>query len=235
MKRSTRHSRTTNDARAQRVVDHVLRHRISTNGAIRRHVCTDLSPNSVSKLTAGLCRKGLLARHPLFPPAVYFTLGETAARDRGVRLHRAQPLGPQALPMEYGVLAYAALGTVYHRRLTSDELEQLLPGAPASLLSETPYCLDESQRTSVLELLRVDLGGRADHVARKTAAEIRHRKAEPAFGPWLRQGRLRLVIVTGAAEKAAAIRAAVDQHLWPDGLSIHLAVVPQLLRLTGRI
>lgn len=67
-------------------------------------------PNSVSKLTAGLCHRGLLARHPLFPPAVYFTLGETAARDRGVRLHRAQPLGPQALPIGNGVPAYATLG-----------------------------------------------------------------------------------------------------------------------------
>lgn len=235
MKRSSRNPRPANDARAQRVVDHVLRHRISTNGAIRRHICPELSPNSVSKLTAGLCHRGLLARHPLFPPAVYFTLGEAAARDRGVRLHRALPLGPQALPIEYGVLAYAALGSSYHRRLNLDELEQLLSGAPASLLSEAPYCLDETKRESVLELFRVDLGGRADHVARKAASIIRDRKAEPAFASWFQQGRVRLVIVTGAAEKAAAIRAAVDQHLWPDGLSIHLAVVPHLLRLTGRI
>lgn len=235
MKRPGQHARKTTDERQRRIIEHVLRHRISTNAAIRRHVCPQLTPNAVSKLTAAFCRNGVLACHPLFPPLVYFTLGKQAAAERGLPLRRTLPLGPQALPIEYGVLAYAALGSGNHLRLTSDELQRLLPGVPGSLL-DAPYSLDENGTpTPVLELIRVDLGGSADHVARKCAADLRLRKTEPAFGAWIKEARLRLVIVTGAPDKAAAIRTAVNQHLWPDGLPIHFAVVPQLLRLTGRI
>lgn len=235
MKVQRQHSRKTNDERQRRIVEHVLRHRISTNEAIRRHVCPNLTPNAVSKLTAKLCKRGVLASHPLFPPLVYFTLGKRAIADKGLPLKRTLPLGPQALPIEYGALAYAALGSGNHCRLTVPELKRLLPGATAVLL-DVPYSLDENGTpTPVLELIRVDLGGSADHVARKCAADLRQRQREAAFQTWISQGRLRLVIVTGTPDKSAAIRSALDQHLWPDGLSIHFAVVPPLLRLTGRI
>src|SRR5690606_24238491 len=134
---------------------------------------------------------------------------------------------------EYATLAYTALGERPHRRLSLNELTSLLPGASRALL-DAPSAPDEHSAASVLALIRIDLGGRADHVARKCAADLRFRQAEPAFSAWLNPRRFRLVIVTGAAEKAATIRSAVDRHLWPDGLSIHLAVVPELLLFTGR-
>ena len=221
-------------SRRQRIVEHVMQHRISTNSVIHKHICPDLTPNAVSKATTRLCAKGLLVQHPLFLTTNYFTLGSAGARLLGVPLYRARPLGPQALVIEYGVLAHAAMGSTYRQRLTSADLDELLPGV-RPLLVHAAYCLDESSCPSVLELVRVDLGGGADHVARKAAFDFRLRRNEPAFQPWLSDHRLRLVIVTGSTDKSAAIRAAVNQHLWPDGLSIHLAVVTPLLRLTGRI
>src|SRR5690606_2810752 len=106
------------------------------------------TPNAVAKLTGRLCRKRVLARHPLFPPSLYFTLGRQSAAARGLPLRCTFPLGPQALAMEYATLAYTALGERPHRRLSLDELTSLLPGASRTLL-DAPYALDEHSAASV--------------------------------------------------------------------------------------
>jgi len=48
------------------------------------------------------------------------------------------------------------------------------------------------------------------------------------------EGKFRLVVITTTKEKSAAIRRALNRHEWPEGLAIHLSVVPQLLSLTVR-
>ena len=180
-----------------------------------------------------MCRERLLAKHPLHHPQVYFTLGPRGAQQLGLPPHRACPLGPQALPTEFGALAYATLGPAYHHRLTTVELQERFPWLPAPML-DFPHCLDTSAQPPVLELVRVELGGTPDHVARKCDGDIQARRPIREFQQLLNDKRFRLVVVTSSAHKAAAIRTALDQHLWPDGLQIHLAVVTQLLSLSPR-
>jgi hypothetical protein len=112
------------------------------------------------------------------------------------------------------------------------ELQRVCPWLPAELL-DFPHCLDESGELPVVELIRVDLGGKPDHLARKCDTDVQVRRRNGEFENLVRQGRFRLVVITGTAPKAAAIEAALNQHVWPDGLQFHLAVVPDLVLLIG--
>lgn len=219
--------------RDQQILEHVFRHRMTTNGVLHKLFLRNRQPNAVTKITSRMCRECLLAKHPLHHPRVYYTLGPRGAQQLGVTSHRTCPLGPQALPTEFGALAYAALGPAYHQRLTTTEVGAHFPWLPEPLL-DFPHCLDTSAQPPVLELIRVDLGGTPDHVARKCDGDIQARRQYREFQRLLDEKRFRLVVVTSSSHKAAAIRSALDQHLWPDGLQIHLAVVTQLLFLHAR-
>lgn len=219
--------------RDRQIIDHVHRHRITTNEVLHKLFFTDQQHNAVTKVTARLCRAEFLRKFPLYHPRTYFTLGPQAARQLGAPLQRTLPLGPQSLPTEYAALVYAS-GKPHLRRLTTQELEQLVPWLYGPF-ADFPYCWDESTDPTVLELLRVDLGGRPDYVARKCEADMEVRRPLSGFEEWIRHGRFRLVVITGTTEKAALIRSAIEGHVWPDGLSIRLVVVSDLLHLTARI
>ena len=106
--------------------------------------------------------------------------------------------------------------------------------APA--LTAAPHCLDESQpNTPCLELIRVDLGGSADHVVRKCTHDIERRFTLAPFQQIFRTQQFRLVVITGTAPKAAAIRASVANQHWPEGLAVHLSVVFDLFPLLARL
>jgi hypothetical protein len=150
----------------------------------------------------------------------------------GVSDQRTLPLGPQTLPTDYATMVYATTSAHQRRRLTGEELLHLIPGMPA-ILADFAYCLDETQQPAVLELIRVDLGGKPDHVARKCDADIEVRKPVEQLMRWMRDGRFRLVVITATADKAITIRDSLSQHVWPAGLTIHLAIVPELLHLTA--
>ena len=99
-------------------------------------------------------------------------------------------------------------------------------------LTAAPHCLDESRTDApCLELIRVDLGGSADHVVRKCTHDIERRFTLAPFQQLLRTQQFRLVVITGTAPKAAAIRASVAHQHWPEGLAVHLSVVPDLFPL----
>ena len=233
MPQESRPNRRRKSNRDRLILDHVVRHHITTNQVVQRLYFPCQEYNAVTKVTARLCRQLSLCKFVLCQPRVYFTLGPQAAKDLGVSLGQTYPLGPQSLPTEYGVLAYAILGTAVHVRLTADELQALCPWLPVELLG-FPHCLDESGDWPVVELIRVDLGGKPDHLARKCDSDVQVRRRVAEFETLVRQGRFRLVVVTGTPQKAAAIEAALNQHLWPDGLQFHLAVVPDLILLTAR-
>jgi hypothetical protein len=218
--------------RDRMILDHVVRYRLTVNQVLQKLFFPDNDQSAVSKVTGRLCRAERLAKFKLHHPRVYFTLAAAEAQNRGLSNTRAQPLGPQSLPTEYAVLAYATLGSVQHRRLAASELEQSWPWLPPETL-DSPHCIDESAGHPVLEMIRVDLGGKPDHVARKCYADIQARRSATPFESFVRQGRFRLVVVAGTREKAAAIQAAIAQHVWPDGLQVHLVVIPELLLLTA--
>jgi hypothetical protein len=129
--------------------------------------------------------------------------------------------------LEFGLLAFATLGTKLHMRLTPAEVLGQCPWLTL-ILASAPHCLDPAE---VLELVRVDLGGPADHVARKCALDLAKRCRIPEFPALVAANQFRLVVITATTGKATAIQRALDRHDWPTGLLIHFSVVPQLLSL----
>ncbi|MEZ5940294.1 MAG: hypothetical protein R3C18_02805 [Planctomycetaceae bacterium] len=219
-------------ARNRRLLEHVARYRLTTVEALCRVVIPGLSANAVSKTVNRICDSGLLKKFTLIHPTRYYILSEAGAKALGVGIHRCAPLGPQSLPMEYAVLAYATLGKEGRQRLTLEEVQHLCPWLPTPL-AQAHHCFDERQQ--VLELVRTDLGGPADHVARKSFADLTARRRIPEFNQLIQANRFRLVVITATKEKSSAIKRSLDRHDWPAGLALHLPVVPQLLSLTARL
>ena len=217
--------------RDQLILEHVARYRITTNEVVHKLHFRRQRPNAVTKVTARLTRLDSLRRATLDHPRAYFTLGSAGTAMLGLPENRALPLGPQSLPTEFGVLAFAALGRSTRRRLTRQELQERFPDFEQGII-EQAYCLDAA---GVLELVRVDLGGAPDHIARKCRADMQSRLAAASFAKLIAAGQFRLVVVSCTTEKAAAIGEALQRHLWPDGLLFHLAVVPELILLTASL
>lgn len=217
--------------RDRALLAHVARYRLTTVEVLQRLLLPGVSRNGVGKVLGRLCEAGMLRKYPLLHPALYYVLGDGGAQALGLGAHRGEPLGPQSLPMEYGVLLYATLGNQLRERLTKPEVLDRCPWLPKPL-AEAPHCAGAGR--GALELVRVDLGGPADHVARKCAADLRERESLREFGSLLTENRFRLVIVTATSEKSVAIRRSLDRREWPAGLRIHLSVVSRLLPLTAR-
>lgn len=211
--------------RGREILAHVARFRLTTLEAIEKVVLPELSRNAISKIVTRLCERRALNKFTLLHPMKYFVVGDRTARTLGLSSHRSAPLGPQSLPQEYAVLAFASLGTKRHVRLTQSELQKRWSWLTGPLASAT-YCLDQD---GVLELTRVDLGGPADHVARKCADDLGKRCRIPEFLELLKANRFRLVVITSTSGKVTAIQRSLDLHTWPRGLQIHFSIVPQLL------
>lgn len=208
------------------IVDFVARYRLATVDVLQQCVLPTSSANAVAKLVNRLCVAGYLRKFTLIHPTRYFVLGEAGAKALGLRIGRTDPLGPQSLPIEYAVLLYCAHVHPQRRRLSSEEVCALWPWLPA-VLAAAPHCYDEPSQS--LELLRVDLGGAADHVARKCAHDIESRRRLPEFSSIVAAGRFRLVVITATKEKSSAIKLALDRHDRPDGLRLHASVIPGLI------
>ncbi|MBI1315076.1 hypothetical protein GC176_27610 [bacterium] len=216
------------------ILDHIARYRISTPEVLHRLFFDGSRANAVTKVTSRLCDIQHLRRFPLYHPRTYFTLGPEAAKRLGLPVSRTRPLGPQSLPLEYGVLSCATRGQHHHQRLTTRELLELCPDLPAGL-TEQPCCLDDSVTPPRLELIRVDLGGRPDHVARKCQADVRSRSDVASIQQLMAAGRFRLFVVTGTLAKAGSITDSLQQHAWPEGFLIQMFVVSDLLPLIAGV
>jgi hypothetical protein len=218
------------NTRDRKIVDQIARYRLTTNAVLRVTLFPEAKPNAVVKVTARLVRDGWLQAFPFIGSRTYFVLTPSAARTCGVGEDRAAPLGSQSLPTETAVLEYCLAGTRKRHRLMATELAEKLPWLPADLRA-APHAVDSD---GFLELIRVDLGAPADHVARKCLADITRRLAIPECERLIRQGRLRLIVLAPAAEKADAIRRSLAAKEFPESLAIHLAVIPDLFHLEAR-
>lgn len=214
--------------RDQTIIDMTNRYRLGTNAAYRQLAFDGQSMNAVTKVTARLCRQGLLSRYPLVPPEDYFTLGPRSAKQLGVSPKRTEPLGPQALPIDYAVLLYATHGG--RTRLISDELRQAATWMPEEL-THAPHCRTS---TGILELVRVDLGGSPLHVAKKAATDCSRRMEVPEFRQLVTSSRFQLVVLTTTSSKARLIRQAVESMQWQHDIRLHLAMIPRLTQLQLR-
>lgn len=217
--------------RDQAIIGHVIRNRLSTNEIIQTLFFSEQAhATSVTRVTARLCKTGWLASFPLVYPTNYFVPGKLATAAFGVSSTRSYPLGPQALPTEYAILEYIAARAGQVTRLFPEELLRLFPWYVLSW-SVHPHCLRNESQGKVLELLRVDLGGPADHVSRKCLHDLRDRLLKQPFRDLLTEKRFGVVILTSSTTKAAAIESALTQHAWPDGVIFRIHSVPLLLSL----
>ena len=213
--------------RNRKIVEHVARFRIATLESIQKVVLPTLSRNAINKLTNRLCKRGFLAKHTLLHPIKYFVLGEVASRILGLGLNRSMPLGSQALPQEFALLSFATLGTNRHLRLSPLEVQARWNWLPSNL-TFAPHCLDQH---GVMELVRVDLGGKADHVARKCAEDLSKRYHLREFLDLIAARQFRFVVITSTSDKVNAIQRSLNRHSLPNGLLTHFCVVPQLISI----
>ena len=211
--------------RDEKIVQLTDRYIMGTNAAFHRLIFHGQSLNAVTKVTARMCRQGWLCRYPLIPPEDYFTLGPVAVRQLGHSLRRSEPLGPQALPIDYAVLLYATHGD--RIRLHVTELQSQVPWLPDEL-TYVPYC-----RTSggVLELIRVDLGGTPQHIAKKAATDCSRRLEIPEFRQLVDSDRFQMVVLTTTSSKARLIRQAIEGLAWESRTRLHLATISRLTLL----
>lgn len=201
------------------------RYRMGTNMAYRQFLFPDQSLNAVTKVTARMCRQGWLRRYPLIPPEDYFTLGPTAIRELGYASRRSEPLGPQALPIDYAVLLYAVHGQ--RTRMMKSELAASYAWLPDEL-THAPYCRSQS---GLLELIRVDLGASPQHLAKKTTTDCSARWELDEFQELVEQQHFQMVVLTTTSSKARLIRQAVEATAWNERIRLHLAIVPRLALL----
>ncbi len=215
--------------RDRQILEHVHRYRLTTVAVLRHHLLSGLSANAAAKITRRLCRTNYLRSFALCHPTRYFVIGEAGAQVMGVSRHRVDPLGPQSLPQEYGTLIYATFSKQARIRLTKQEIREHCPWMPRRMFEAT-FCSNLASKS--LELIRVDLGGPVDHVARKCLADINELRCSPRFQPFLSQCPFRLVVITATREKSVSLRKALDRHDWPAGLAIHFSILPELLTLS---
>ncbi len=206
------------------LVEFVRRYRLATNRVVAAHLLPGRSLNAVAKVTARLCSSQILNRYILVPPENYFRLGCQAIRSLGLSARLGEPLGPQALPTDYATLIYATRGNARRRRLTADEVNEYMPWLPDDL-SHSPYCVDAKGQ---LELVRVDLGGSPQHVARKTTQASHDRLDVPQIAELAAASRFQVVVLTTSEEKSKAISKALLACGCTDAVRVHIAVVPRL-------
>lgn len=224
----------TSDERDARILQHVARYRLTTNEVLHRAFFSHALPNAVVKITNRLVQTGLLCKFPLVHPQVYFTLSDLAAKRLGLGSHRCLPLGPQALATELATLLYCTAGQHKYLRLAPLEVHTRFPWLTATTKHDVFAVRHVECQVSSLQWIRTDLGGPSHHVVRKAMRRLRKWTGSPAVDTAIRDGNLSVVFLTPTPEKLQSVRAAIEHHDWPDGLSIHLAVIPQLLPLTTR-
>ncbi len=219
--------------RKRQIVEQVGRDRLSTNEVIRQRFFVDCHPTTVTRATSELCASDWLNAYPLDYPKIYFLPGKRAASAFGMTPSATLPLGPQALPTEYAVLLYTSNNHPQVRRLLTTELQALHPWFETKWLLATHALRDDAPR-SITELLRVDLGGPADLIARKCLSDIHARYVRDEFRQLVANQEFQLVVITGTTEKAAQINAALSANTWPKGMLFRIAVFTELLSLLPR-
>lgn len=217
--------------RDRQIVEFVQRYRMATNRVLESSLLTGRSMNAVAKVTARLCSAEILKRYVLIPPETYFRLGSHPISSLGLSARLSEPLGPQSLPTDYATLIYATSGNTHRRRLTANEFNEYMPWLPNEL-SQSPYCIDAKGQ---LELIRVDLGGSPQHIARKTTQSAHDRLDVPQISDLAAAGRFQVVVLTTSQEKSKAMSRALAASGCTDAVRVHIAVIPRLSFLLLRV
>jgi hypothetical protein len=217
------------------ILEHVARYRTTLYAVLRRLFFAGMKANAAVKVISRLIRLGYLQKARILSGRLAIVLSTKATQLLGTPRSRAALPGAQSLPIDLAVLLFAATPSGNRQRLMTHELRATYPWMTRSFLA-VPHCHDLAKpEAPILELIRVDLGGKPDHIARKCDSDIRRRLRIPQFHALLDERGFRLVIVTPTVEKARSIREALDRHSWPDGLFINFAILPLMLNCFGGI
>lgn len=184
------------------LLEHLMRYRVTTRDVLHRLFFSDSEPNAVLKVTSRLTDSEYLARHPLVGTNVYFTLGIKGTRVFGIAAKHSQPLGLQSLFIQMGMLEYCCREKTNRKRLRVSEIQEDHPGLLQRGLESSNYVVDADAAESVLQFVRIDGGGTADHVLRKLHQDLSDRQKNPLCNALIQRNRFRLVCVTYSQDKA---------------------------------
>ncbi len=215
------------------ILDHLKRYRLTTRDVLHRLFFDGSEINAVSKVTSRLIKNGYLNSHPLDTSKVYFTVGPESCRLLGLPLRKSKPLGPQALPTEFGTLMFCCGSPVQRKRLLVGEISKLQPNILGKGLDSSHYYLEElADGNKLLGYIRVDQGGPPDHISRKCAGDIEKRMANEALKQLIDSDRFIIALITGHESKAELIRASIGRRQWT--IRFRVEVVHELASLISR-
>ena len=211
------------------ILEHVMRYRMTTREVLHPLFFEESDPNAATKVTSRLVGHDYLARHTLYEPRTYFTLGPAAVPLLGISLKKTRPLGTQALPHELGILHFCCLSETPRERLLVSELrrEYLARGVDSS-----SYYYDNDGERTRLAYMRVDHGGDSAHVIRKCRGDIACRKKHAPLRELIEKGLFLISIITAHKEKKQMIEHALRQHSWE--VRFRVEVVADLAQLLTR-
>ena len=114
--------------------------------------------------------------------------------------------------------------------LASDEvLTKLFPWIDVTLLT-SPQVVETAEQVSTLRLIRVDLGGTPEHVAKKCLHDVTVRQAKPDFNQLVANSRFVLVVLTPTDSKQEQVKKSISKWKWPNGMRFQVFVVPELVQ-----
>ena len=77
-------------------------------------------------------------------------------------------------------------------------------------------------------MVRVDLGGSPNHIAKKAARDCSKRIEIPEFAELIEAQKFQLVVLTTTTAKARLIRQAMEGLSWQCNIRLHIATIPRL-------
>jgi hypothetical protein len=201
------------------------RYKLLTDAALRE-LRRDLFPDiaTARRILQNLVRQGLLSETPLYRNRSCYVAANTAEEKPDI--------SENAKIRAYAMLAVCAKQTAQRTRLTRGEFQQYFPDTYRTGLPMN-YYIDLTADQPMLGYLRVDLGGAArwDRIAVKAQSDVRKHRLEPAFARFVKRKALEIRIVTALPQKADRLRRALVEKAIPDGISIHVSVIPELINL----
>lgn len=207
------------------ILEHLMTYRVTTREVLHRQFFSDSELNAVSKVTTRLTENEYLARHDFLANSVYFTLGRRGAKLFGVSARCTQPLGPQSLYTQFGILEYCFGDKKQRSRLRVARLVEKYPGLLKKGVDPSQYVMDASITPSRLSYVRVDGGGTNDHVLRKIDADIRCRLEIPLCAAMIQAGRFQIACVTFTEEKQKELERKIPAQNFPCAVSVEVAPI----------
>ncbi len=221
-------------SRDRRILSHVCRYRITTNEVLLRLFFSETGENALKTVRKRLLNHHIQSRLLGIEKRRYYQLTPCGARSRGEPREIAKPLGAQALPRVYGVLAYCCLLGERRKRLNRLELRQHYPEfAVRRLSNQADYCIEQWAGDYRLTRILVDQGASPEHVVNK-CEDILHTAGHTAegFSDMVQQEVFALAIVVAEKSKQAAISRLLVRQPLP--VPVTYGVVPDLTALLER-